>query len=244
MVLEMRGVSKRYHAGIPGCSASALALDDVDLSVRAGERVGVLGPRGAGKTTLLFCAAGLARPDAGIVRWRGSARLADRRGIAFADDREALYAFLTVRETLHHHLAAAALEPHEREVRVARAIAAAALDAVAECRLSLLPSGTRRRVALAQALLTDPWLLLLDGVIDALPRADAAVVRSALAAVAARGCGVVISSSDAAVLSGMETRIVSLRAPGTVGRSRALTSGDIAPARIALVREHDDIERR
>lgn len=242
-ILEMRGVSKSYHAGIRGCSASVRVLHAADLTVRAGERVGVLGPAGTGKTTLLLCAAGLIRPDDGTVRWRGRARLAERRGIALADDREALYAFLTVRETLDYHLVTG-LAAHEREARIGHALAAAGLDAVAQCRLSLLPPGTRRRVAIAQALAADPWLLLLDGVVDGLPRADSDIVRPALAAVATRGCGIVVSSRDPVALSGIATRIVSLRAPGASGGGTSAPISGPVEARIALVREHHDVERR
>ena len=249
VVFEMRGVVKRFRAGVRGCSASVLALDGFDLIVRAGERVGVLGPAGSGKSTLILCAAGLARPDEGVVRWRGSARLADHRGIALADDREALYAFLTVRETLDHYLTRHDLESVDRDTLVTRAIAMTGLAAAADCRLSLLPNGTRRRVSLAQAMLMDPWLLLVDGTIDALPRADAATVRAALVSVAAKGCAVVVSSRDAGALAGMVTRVVAIRAPGSVGESitRIVTrqeADDGARSRLALVRERDNSERR
>jgi ABC-type sugar transport system ATPase subunit len=71
--LSVRGLHKRYRAGIPGCLAEAAVLRGVDLDVHAGEVVVVVGAPGAGKSTLLFCAAGLLRPDAGSVRWHGDA---------------------------------------------------------------------------------------------------------------------------------------------------------------------------
>ncbi len=249
VALAMRGVFKSFRAGVRGCSASVLALDGADLVVRAGECVGVLGSPGSGKSTLMLCAAGLVRPDAGVVRWRGSARLTDRRGIALADDRESLYAFLTVRETLDHYMTRHDLESAEREAHISRAIDLTALGAVAECRLSLLPAGTRRRVSFAQALLSDPWLLLVDGTLDGLPRADGAVVRAAIAHVTARGCAVVVSSRDAGILAGVATRVVVLRAPGSAGHGLMVPDGrqerdDGARSRIALVRERDGTERR
>ena len=70
-VLVLRGVSKAYRAGIPGCAAVAAVLDDIDLVVAAGERVAVVGAPGSGKTTLLLLAAGLLVPDAGEV-WRAA----------------------------------------------------------------------------------------------------------------------------------------------------------------------------
>jgi len=75
-VLVLRGVSKTYRAGVPGCVAIARVLRGVDLVVRAGERVAVVGAPGSGKTTLLLVAAGALRIDAGDVRSIGAARSA------------------------------------------------------------------------------------------------------------------------------------------------------------------------
>lgn len=210
-MLEMQGVSKRFRAGVRGCSATVLALDGLGLRVRAGERVGILGPPRSGKTTLLLCAAGLVRPDTGVIRWRG-----DRKRIALASDRDGLYAFLTAREALDHHITAHELPPHDREARIHAALARTGLTAVAECRLSLLPAGARRRVAIAQALLADPWLLLIDGTLDSLPRDDASISRAAIADTAAKGCAVLIGSQDPETLAGVALRTLVLRAPGAV----------------------------
>src|SRR5687767_4277310 len=68
-LLVLRGVTKTIRAGVPGCSAEVRVLAGVDLIVRRGERVALLGAAGSGKTTLLFLAAGLLIPDAGSV-WR------------------------------------------------------------------------------------------------------------------------------------------------------------------------------
>ncbi|MEO7084183.1 MAG: ATP-binding cassette domain-containing protein [Gemmatimonadaceae bacterium] len=74
IALELRSVTKRYLAGIHGCSAQADALRGVDLSVLEGESVAVVGGAGTGKSTLLFLAAGLLIPDHGVVRWFGDER--------------------------------------------------------------------------------------------------------------------------------------------------------------------------
>lgn len=77
-VLSVRSLSKIYRVGLRGCTASARALDDVDLDVRRGEVVAIVGGANAGKTTLLRCAAGLLSPDDGTIE-RG--HLADVRAI-------------------------------------------------------------------------------------------------------------------------------------------------------------------
>ena len=66
-VLSLRALRKSYRSGVPGCSAAVRVLRRVDLDVATGEVVGIVGAPGSGKSTLLLCAAGLLRPDAGIV---------------------------------------------------------------------------------------------------------------------------------------------------------------------------------
>ena len=77
-VLSVRSLSKIYRVGLRGCTASARALDDVNLEIRRGEVVAIVGAANAGKTTLLRCAAGLLSPDDGTIE-RG--HLADVRAI-------------------------------------------------------------------------------------------------------------------------------------------------------------------
>ncbi len=77
--LEFRSVTRRYRAGVTGCSGEVTALDRVSLTVAAGECVGVAGAPGSGKSTLLLCAAGILRPHEGTVRAVPAAFVA-RRG--------------------------------------------------------------------------------------------------------------------------------------------------------------------
>jgi hypothetical protein len=68
-VLVLRAVAKTFRAGLPGCAASVAVLAGVDLVVRAGDQVALVGPPASGKSTLLLLAAGLLVPDRGEV-WR------------------------------------------------------------------------------------------------------------------------------------------------------------------------------
>ena len=77
--LELRSVTRRYRAGVTGCSGEVTALDRVSLTVATGECVGVAGAPGSGKSTLLLCAAGILRPHEGTVRAVPAAFVA-RRG--------------------------------------------------------------------------------------------------------------------------------------------------------------------
>jgi ABC-type multidrug transport system ATPase subunit len=67
IALEFKSVTRRYRAGVTGCSGEVTALDRVSLTVAAGECVGVGGAPGSGKSTLLLCAAGILRPHEGTV---------------------------------------------------------------------------------------------------------------------------------------------------------------------------------
>jgi ABC-type ATPase involved in cell division len=69
--LELRGLSKRFHAGAGSCRASLAVLRGLELTLESGELVVVIGARGAGTSTLLLCTAGLLVPDAGDIAWFG-----------------------------------------------------------------------------------------------------------------------------------------------------------------------------
>jgi putative ABC transport system ATP-binding protein len=79
LALDLRSVTRRYRAGVTGCSGEITALDRVSLTVAEGECVGIAGAAGAGKSTLLLCAAGILRPHEGTVRAVPAAFVA-RRG--------------------------------------------------------------------------------------------------------------------------------------------------------------------
>ena len=79
LALDFRSVTRRYRAGVTGCSGEITALDNVSLTVAEGECVGIAGVAGSGKSTLLLCAAGILRPHEGVVRAAPAAFVA-RRG--------------------------------------------------------------------------------------------------------------------------------------------------------------------
>lgn len=101
----MRGLRKSFLAGVQGCHARANVLDGVDLDVRAGEILGVLGDVGSGKTTLLLCMAGLLRPDAGTIKACG---VAPPQLVAYVDGASPNGSRLSPTQSLARALAAAA----------------------------------------------------------------------------------------------------------------------------------------
>jgi ABC-type multidrug transport system ATPase subunit len=217
--LTLIGISKCYHAGVQGCSASVRALSGVSLRVRGGEVLGITGASGAGKSTLLLCAAGLLRPDAGSVLWfgtpHGDRALSGGRAPAYVPSHPVYYPFLTVREVLEDCGASAGATARERRSLVQWAARAAALEEHLHERVGAGPPSRSRQLALALALAARPGLLLLDDTLTELgTRAFASIART-LGAVSARGMAIVITARRAEVLRGVATRWMTL-ADGTL----------------------------
>ncbi len=151
--LSLRALKKRY--------GDVIAVDGIDLEVRAGECFGLLGPNGAGKTTTIEICEGLTAPDSGEVellgrRWSDHEReLRERLGIQLQDTQ--LSEKLTVRETLN------LFRSFYRQSRpVDEVIAMVQLEEKRDARVGTLSGGQKQRLALACALVGDPELLFLD----------------------------------------------------------------------------------
>lgn len=195
--LSLRNVSKSYHAGIRGCSATVTVLRDVDLNVFAGEIVAIGSAPGAGKTTLLMCAAGLIRPDRGAVSWFGGPPRRDGSGkpdgIAYAGDRPFPYGFLTTREALEYAAIVRDLPLRDSARRVACAMDWTRLSPVADRRVDALNGSDLARLSVASALLSEPRLLLIDDIGSGCDSAVAEELVRLLHVVATEGAGVVVS---------------------------------------------------
>ena len=159
-VLHAQGLTKRYRA--------TTVLDRVELHAGPGI-TGVLGPNGAGKTTLLRMLATVLRPDEGTIRAfgldpaDGAQRREIRRRLGYQPQEPGFFQNFTVLAFLDYVAILKELAPRDdrrREVR--RVIDLVDLGAVANRKIRKLSGGMRRRVALAQALLGRPQLLLLD----------------------------------------------------------------------------------
>ena len=139
---------------------------DVSLVVSPGETVSVVGANGAGKTTLLRVLATLAVPDSGVVMTDGqdafSRPLRYRRQIGYLPERVALYDDMTVKDYLHYR-AMLKGEPAKRvRRRVSEAVEICRIGDQTRTSIRWLSAGLRKRVALADALLLRPRVLLLD----------------------------------------------------------------------------------
>ena len=211
-VLELEGVSKVYPGQVP-----VVALAEVDLTVRAGDRVALVGASGSGKTTLLHLLGTLERPSAGIVRvvGRDVSALSDRALSAIRAHRIGFVFqqfFLLEHMTALDNVAQGLLYRGGLRARDRRSAAMAALDRVGMGhRLSHHPSqlsgGERQRAAIARAVAGRPAVVLADEPTGNLDSANGAAIVELLLELAADGIMIVVATHDREVAAAMQREI-------------------------------------
>lgn len=163
--IELRGVNKVFHGRV-GATA---ALQDVNLTVPAGQFVTIVGPSGCGKSSLLTIVAGLEHATGGSVKVDGSrAGPGPDRIVVFQDG--ALFPWLNVLRNVEFGLRMARVRRRARGARARNALRMVQLDRFAHARIHELSGGMKQRVALARALVLEPRVLLMDepfGALDA-----------------------------------------------------------------------------
>lgn len=157
-MLTLESLSYRYPNG-------RSAVDGVSLELGPGI-LGLLGPNGAGKSSLMRVLATLARPSSGRVLWNGTdiALQPDslRAALGYLPQDFGVYPALTAREFLRYLAAVKGLPHRATAHRVDECLALVGLSASADIRLGNFSGGMRQRVGIAQALLNDPQLLIVD----------------------------------------------------------------------------------
>ena len=144
---------------------STTILDGLDLSIRKGEFVALLGSSGCGKTTLLRAIAGFVKPSAGAIRVDGADVThlpPDRRGMALVFQSYALWPHMTVAQNIGYGLKLRGMPRAGIDRRVAELQELLGLPGLGERKPAALSGGQRQRVALGRALAVDPSILLLD----------------------------------------------------------------------------------
>jgi NitT/TauT family transport system ATP-binding protein len=175
-ILSVRGCRK----GFVKSQGELLVLSDVDLALREGEIVGLLGRSGSGKSTLLRIIAGLIKPSAGEVVYRGRKLTGPADGIAMVFQTFALFPWLTVLQNVEAGLEALGVPPREMRRRALAAIDLIGLDGFESAYPRELSGGMRQRVGFARALVVDPTILLMDEPMSALDVLTAETLRTDL----------------------------------------------------------------
>jgi ABC-2 type transport system ATP-binding protein len=213
------------------------ALDGLDLELGTGI-TGLLGPNGAGKTTLLRCLATTLAPDHGEIRAlgldpaRSSERTELRRRLGYLPQEPGFYRHFTAFELVDYVAILKELtDRRQRHVEVRRVLAEVGLTDRATTRVRKLSGGMRRRLALAQALLADPELLVLDEPTVGLDPERRMLFRTLLSRLAERRT-VLLSTHQTEDVAAICDRVVVVQAgrvrfDGTPGELAAAASGRV-----------------
>jgi NitT/TauT family transport system ATP-binding protein len=171
---------KNINHGFNKAHSEQLILNDVNLSLQAGEIVGLLGRSGSGKSTLLRIIAGLIEPTSGAVDYLGKPLNGPAKGIAMVFQTFALFPWLTVLQNVEAGLEALGVATNQRRERALAAIDLIGLDGFENAYPRELSGGMRQRVGFARALVVDPTLLLMDEPFSALDVLTAETLRTDL----------------------------------------------------------------
>lgn len=193
------------------CFGDLVAVNDVTLTVAAGEFFALLGPNAAGKTTTIRILVGLIRPTAGTAAIAGfdvqQAPLEARRRLAYVPDFPFLYEKLTPWEFLRFTGQLFRMEDADIEERSRDLVRRFNLEPFLGKSIEGLSHGTRQRVAIVSALMHDPQVIVLDEPMVGLDPHHARVLKDTLRERAQRGLTVFISTHQLSVAEEMADRI-------------------------------------
>jgi ABC-2 type transport system ATP-binding protein len=199
------------------------AVDDLTFQVSPGEVLGFLGPNGAGKTTTMRLLAGFLRPTSGTARVNGhdveQDSLAARRALGYLPEGAPLYGEMTVGAFLDFVADLRELTGQHRRERLAAVIERLGLAPVLDQSIETLSKGYRRRVGLAQAILHDPPVLILDEPTDGLDPNQKFEVRSLIREMT-RDKTIIISTHILEEVDAVCTRAIIIAAGRLVADSR------------------------
>ncbi|MEM6962339.1 MAG: ATP-binding cassette domain-containing protein, partial [Myxococcota bacterium] len=173
VMIEARNLTKSY--------GSVFAIKDVNFEVRRGEVLGFLGPNGAGKTTTMKILTCFISPTSGSARVNGCDVFEDSLGVrsalGYLPEHTPLYTDMMVLEYLEFITAMRGFKGKEARRRIKNAVDATTLGDVIGKEIRALSKGYRQRVGLAQALIHEPPILILDEPLSGLDPNQAAEIR-------------------------------------------------------------------
>src|SRR5262245_59026604 len=200
------------------------ALDRLSLHVEPGDVFGCLGPNGAGKTTTLKLLMQLVFPSSGRAEILGRpiGDVSVKRRIGFLPENPYFYDYLTAEELLTYFASLFGYEGEERRGRASRVLDEVGIGAERRLQLRKFSKGMLQRVGLAQALVNDPELVILDEPMSGLDPLGRRDVRSLILRLRDRGCTVLFSSHVLSDAEALCSRVAIL------ARGRLITSGRLS----------------
>ncbi len=223
--IEVRQLTKRF--------GPLTAVNGVSFTVERGEVLGFLGPNGAGKSTTMKMITGFLEPSGGLARVYGhdvvEAPIEAKRRIGYLPEGAPLYGEMTPRGFLEFIAEVRGLKGSAAQARIALVVDKVHLEGVMGQRIETLSKGYKRRVGLAQALLHDPEVLVLDEPTDGLDPNQKHEVRALIKEMAPEK-SIIISTHILEEVDAVCTRAI------IIGRGRVLFSG--TPAELAARSEY------
>lgn len=193
-VVSVRALSKVFKDfwGRP----KAKAVNDVSFEIKKGEVFGLLGPNGSGKSTTIKMLLGLLNPTKGFIEIFGHSprHVKTKERIGYLPEESYLYKYLDSRETLDFFGNLFQLHSEERAKRAEQLLEMVGLNQVRSRTVGEFSKGMQRRIGLAQALINDPDLVILDEPTAGLDPIGCREVKDLITALANRGKTVIISS--------------------------------------------------
>ncbi|MAE60646.1 MAG: ABC transporter ATP-binding protein [Planctomycetaceae bacterium] len=220
-IVECRGLTKIFRDF--WMRARVTAVDDLNLQIIPHEVFGLLGPNGSGKSTTIKIILGLLFKTRGRVTVLGKlpTDVAIKKRIGYLPEESYLYRFLNARETLDYYGRLFHLDRHARNRRIDMLLEMVGLDAVQRRPVGEYSKGMQRRIGLAQALINDPDLLILDEPTTGLDPIGTRQIKDLIVQLRDRGKTVLLSSHLLADVEDVCDRVTVLyggraRAEGTV----------------------------
>lgn len=204
-MIEVRGLTKRY--------GKRLAVSGLSFELGKGSLSGLLGPNGAGKSTTLRMLAGVLGPTCGTVRLCGYDLLEEpmqaRRSLGYLPVNTPLYSEMTPRRYLLYRAALKGVTRTQREALMRKAASTLGCEEILDTRVGVLSETCRRRVGLADVLLCDPPILLLDEPLAGLETHQARELRGVIERLREHHA-ILISSCDLADIEAICTKVLVL----------------------------------
>ncbi|MCG8683627.1 MAG: ABC transporter ATP-binding protein [Desulfobacterales bacterium] len=160
-IIAFKNIKKVYRIGFWG--KPFVALDNLNLEIKQGEILGYIGPNGAGKTTTFKMLLDLIRPDDGSIEVYGKPNGQEARNyIGFLPENPYFYMYLTALESLHFNGQLKGMGRLDRKKRIPQLLELVNLEHAADRPLKKFSRGMLQRIGIAQALINDPDILILD----------------------------------------------------------------------------------
>jgi len=227
LAIETNSLKKVYRSFWSG--REVLAVDGVTLRVERGATYGLLGPNGAGKTTCVKMLLSAVHPSAGTARLfgRDAAEPEARRSIGYLPENHRFPTYLTGNSMLDFYGSLSGMEAPVRKRRIPELLELVGLDRWGDVRLGKYSKGMLQRVGLAQALIHEPQLLILDEPSDGVDPVGRKQIRDILHSLEERGVTIFVNSHLLAEVEAF-CRDVAILHKGRVvleGKVKELTAG-------------------